>query len=195
MKQIAFILIILLSTSCMTVKRIEKNCDLFEKVCVTATVDTVLKTKTVVVTERDTIINFYFPRDTVYLETPVDIPPKMDKGLVNSKLSYLEAGLAWSTAQVEKGVLKHYIESGDTILRIQLDNAIKERETLRTELKSSHKVVIFNGISPVFCIVASSLSELVTLTKISSNASSATFFLRVSSVTSCSEKFAINSSE
>jgi len=95
----------------MTVKRIERNCDAFAKVCITESKDTVRIENTVVVTERDTIINFYFPRDTVYLETPVDIPPKMDKGLVNSKLSYLEVGLAWSTAQVEKGVLKHYIES------------------------------------------------------------------------------------
>ena len=141
MKQITLILICLLSVSCMTVKRIERNCDQFEQVCTTGNTDTVRIENTVVVTERDTVINFYFPRDTVYLETPVNVPPSVNRGLVNSKLSHLEAGLAWSTAQVKQGVLKHYIESGDTILRIQLDNVIKERETLRTELKASHQIV------------------------------------------------------
>ena len=125
MKQIAFILICLLSVSCMTVKRIERNCDKFEKICTTGNVDTVEINNSTVVFLRDTTINFYFPRDTVYLETPVDIPIKVDKGLINSKQSYLKAGYAWSTAQVESGVLKHYLESGDTIIQIRLDNALR----------------------------------------------------------------------
>ena len=142
MKQIpVLILICLLSVSCMTVKRIEKNCDQFEQICTTGNTDTVRIENTIVVTERDTIVYFSFPRDTMYVEIPVNVPPKVNRGLVNSKLSYLEAGLAWSTAQVESGVLKHYIESGDTIIRIQLDNAVKTIKQLRTELKSSHQVV------------------------------------------------------
>jgi len=142
MKQISvLILICLLSVSCMTVKRIERNCDAFAKICVTSSTDTVRIENTVVVTERDTTINFYFPRDTVYLETPLDKIPGVKKGLINSKLSYLEAGLAWSTAQVEQGVLKHYIESGDTLLQIKLENALRTEKQLRTELKSSHQIV------------------------------------------------------
>ena len=142
MKQISLILICLLSVSCMTVKRIEQNCDKFEQICTTGNTDTVRIENTVVVTERDTIINFYFPRDTVYLETPMKkLPPKVDPKLLNTDLSYLESGLAWSTAQVVDGVLKHYLESGDTTIRIQLDNALKTITTLRTELRSSTKVI------------------------------------------------------
>ena len=142
MKQIAvLILICLLSVSCMTVKRIEKNCDQFEQICTTGNTDTVRIETTVTEYLRDTTINFYFPRDTVYLETPMNKIPGVKKGLINSKLSYLEAGLAWSTAQVEQGVLKHYLESGDTLLRIQVKDGLKTIETLRTELKSSHQVV------------------------------------------------------
>jgi len=156
MKTITFILIGLLSVSCMTVERIEKNCDKFEQICATGDVDTVrieTNTKTFV---GDTTINFYFPRDTVYLETPLKKIPgkKFNRGLVNSKLSYLEAGLAWSTAQVKQGVLQHYLESGDTTIRIQLKNALKTISTLRTELKSSHQVVTVkeNTQFAKFCI-------------------------------------------
>jgi len=141
MKQIVFILICLLSVSCMTVQRIERNCDEFAKICIAENTDTVRIENTIVVTERDTVVYFTFPRDTMYVEIPVKIPPKVNKGLVNSKLSYLEAGYAWSTAQVEKGVLKHYIESRDTIIQIQLDNAVKTIKQLRTELKSSQKYI------------------------------------------------------
>ena len=142
MKQIlVLILICLLSVSCMTVKRIERNCDQFEQICTTGNVDTVRIETITKEYLRDTTINFYFPRDTVYLKTPMNKIPGVKRGLINSKLSYLEAGLAWSTAQVEQGVLKHYLESGDTIIRLQLDNVIKERETLRTELKASKSYV------------------------------------------------------
>ena len=141
MKQISLILICLLFVSCMTAKRIEQNCDKFEQICTTGNTDTVRIENTVVVTERGTVINFYFPRDTVYLETPVNVPPKTDKGLINSKVSYLKAGYAWSTAQVEQGVLRHYIESGDTVIRIQLKDALKTIEILHTELKVSKSYI------------------------------------------------------
>ena len=125
----------------MTVKRIERNCDQFEQICTTGNTDTVRIETITKEYLRDTTINFYFPRDTVYLETPLNIPPKVNRGLINSKLSYLEAGLAWSTAQVEQGVLKHYIESGDTLLRIQVKDGLKTIETLRTELRSSKSYI------------------------------------------------------
>ena len=141
MKQITFILICLLSVSCMTVERIGRNCDKFEKICTTGSVDTVRIENTIVITERDTIVNFYFPRDTAYIEVPVRIPPRVNKGLVNSKLSYLEAVYAWSTAEVEQSILKHYLESGDTVIRIQLKDALKTIKTLRTELKASSRTV------------------------------------------------------
>jgi hypothetical protein len=140
----------------MTVKRIEKNCDKFEKVCITGRVDTVRIENTLVVTERDTVINFYFPRDTVYLETPLKKIPgkKIDPKLFNTDVSYLTAGYAWSTAQMVNGVLKHYLESGDTTIQIQLKGALKTIETLETRLKSSHQRVTIkeNTKFAEFCI-------------------------------------------
>lgn len=143
MKQIAFILIGLLSVSCMTVKRIERNCDKFEQICTTGSVDTVrIETHTETILQ-DTVINFYFPRDTLYLETPLKRIPgrRVQWGLINSKVSYLEVGLAWSTAEVKEGILKHYLESGDTIIRIQLKDALKTIKTLHTELKTSQTYI------------------------------------------------------
>lgn len=157
MKYLTFILIGLLSVSCMTVKRIERNCDKFEKICTTGSVDTVrIETHTETIL-RDTTINFYFPRDTVYLETPIKrIPGRrtVEWGLINSKVSYLKAGLAWSTAQVKGGVMQHYLESGDTIVPIQLKDALKTITTLRTELKSSTKYITIkeNTQFAEFCI-------------------------------------------
>ncbi|HDY89982.1 MAG TPA: hypothetical protein ENH82_17910 [bacterium] len=125
----------------MTVKRIERNCDKFEQICTTGNVDTVrIETHTETVL-RDTIINFYFPRDTVYQETRVTVPRRVNWGLINSKQSYLEAGLAWSTAQVKGGVMQHYLESGDTILQIQIDDGLKTITTLRTERKTSERTI------------------------------------------------------
>lgn len=144
MKQIAFILLIcLLSVSCMTTKRIERHCDDFAKICTTGNVDTVIIDNSTIVYLRDTIINFYFPRDTVYLETPLKKIPgkKIDPKLLNTDISYLKAGLAWSTAQVESGVLKHYLESGDTMLQIQVKDGLKTIEILRTELKTSKRYI------------------------------------------------------
>ena len=141
MKYLTIVLIGLLSVSCMTVKRIERNCTKFEKICTTGSMDTVIINNSTVIFLRDTTINFYFPRDTVYLETPIKIPPKVDKGLINSEVSYLKAGLAWSTAQVKGSVLQHYLESGDTIVPIQLKDALKTITTLETRLKSSIKYI------------------------------------------------------
>lgn len=144
MKQIIFILICLLfSVSCMTVERIERNCDKFEKICTTGDVDTVRIETNTETTVRDTIVEYWFLGDTASgeVEVVVDVPQKVDKGLVNSELSFLEAGYAWSTAQVESGVLKHYIESSDTVIQIQLDDALRTEKQLRTELRTSQKIV------------------------------------------------------
>ena len=59
MKTITIILIVLLSTGCMTVKRVERNCDLFMSVCeVPVKIETKVLTNTIINTEyRDTTID------------------------------------------------------------------------------------------------------------------------------------------
>lgn len=123
MKAIAIILISLLSVSCMTVKRIERNCDLFAKICITETQrDTV--TKTVIKTEiiyRDTTIYVKVPGKEVIKEVPVYI----EKGIVNSELSILNVPFARSTAQVINSIQRHELVQTDTVMRVKLENALK----------------------------------------------------------------------
>ena len=128
-------LLILLS-SCMTVKRIEKNCDLFQKICLTEK-DTVFITKEIEVIYRDTIVKYFIKRDTVHWTTPVYIR----QGLMNSDLSFLETGLAKSTAQVKSGILKHFLQSGDTTLQLQLDNALRDIRVLNTRLEKKQRTI------------------------------------------------------
>ncbi len=136
MKYLTFLLIGLLFTSCLTVKRIERNCDLFAKVCLTGK-DTTFVTREIETTYRDTIIEYIIKRDTVYKETPVYV----EKGIVNSGVSHLEVGFAKSDAWVKSGILKHFLESGDTLLRIRLDNALRNVETLKTRLEKRQNIV------------------------------------------------------
>jgi len=142
MKHITLILILLLTSSCLTVKRIERNCDKFAKVCTTERVDTVHIETIKTITKRDTVIEYRFTQDTVYQEIEVEKPVYVENGLINSEQSYLEAGFAWSTAEVDAGVLRHYLESSDTTIQVQLKDALKTIETLRTELKSSSKTIM-----------------------------------------------------
>ena len=101
MKYLTLLFSIVLLSSCMTMKRIERNCDKFAAVCLAKSSDTVFVTKEVEIVYRDTTVEWVLYRDTVYLSTPVYIR----QGLMNSKLSLLETGLAKSTAQVISGGL------------------------------------------------------------------------------------------
>ena len=135
MKYLIPLFIILLS-SCMTVKRIEKNCDKFTVICLTEN-DTIIITKEIETVYRDTIVKYFIKRDTIHWSTPVYIR----QGLMNSKLSLLETGLARSTAQVIKGSLKHFLQSGDTVLQIRLDNALRDVRVLNTRLEIHQDIV------------------------------------------------------
>jgi len=120
----------------MTVKRIERNCDEFAKVCLTSK-DTVYIMKEVDIVYRDTTVEYLIRRDTIHWATPVYIR----QGLMNSDISRLEVGLAKSTAQVVSGDLQHFLQSGDTLLRIRLDNALRDAKTLYTKLESRQDII------------------------------------------------------
>jgi len=136
MKWILLVISIILLSSCLTVKRIEKNCDLFAIVCLTGK-DTVFITKEKITIYRDTVVEYRIKRDTVNWSTPVYIR----QGLMNSNLSYLETGLARSTAQVISGDLRHFLQSGDTILQLRLDNALRDVRVLNTRLEKHQNIV------------------------------------------------------
>ena len=123
MKAIIIILIGLISTSCLTVDRISRNCDKFTKVCVTEVQrDTVTKieTKTEVI-YRDTTIYVNIPGETVIKEVPVYI----ENGIIESELSILQVPYSISYAQVINSKLSHELIQTDTVMRVKLENALK----------------------------------------------------------------------
>ena len=116
----------------MTIKRIERNCDLFEKVCVAEVkteTDTITKIKTVI-EYRDTTIYIKIPGKTVIKEVPVYI----ENGIVNSLPLYLSVPFAESYAQVVNSELISELTQTDTILRIRLENSLKREKILETEI-------------------------------------------------------------
>jgi len=117
----------------MTVKRVERNCDLFAKVCIKE-VQTDTITKTVIKREivyRDTTIYIDIPGKEVVKEIPVYI----NNGIVNSEISVLITPLARSTAQVINSNLCHELAQTDTVLLIKLDNALQSIKTLEKQNK------------------------------------------------------------
>ena len=123
MKNLIIISILLLSVSCMTVKRISKHCSEFEKVCVTETkiqTDTIIKTKTVI-RYRDTTLYIEMPGREIIKEVPVYIK----EGIVESDLSVLVTPLARSYAQVVNSKLSHELIQVDTLILIKLKDALK----------------------------------------------------------------------
>ncbi len=143
MKYSAFILIGLLSVSCLTVKRIEKNCDDFAKVCITES-ETETETTTETTTEieyRDTTILVYISEDKVKGKIPVRIedekkkPVPVKKEYVNSELSVLKVPFAKSTAQVVNSRLVHKLTQTDTLLFIKWKNGIKTIKRQEKQIK------------------------------------------------------------
>ena len=133
MKTIAIILIGLLSVSCMTTKRVKRNCDLFMAVCeVPVKVETEILTNTITEIEyRDT--SFYYPilERKVKEKKPVKVKDKK----VNSELSVLKVPFAMSTAQVVNSKLSHELVQTDTLILIKLENALKSVKTLEKQNK------------------------------------------------------------
>jgi len=99
MKAINFILICILFSSCLTVKRIEKNCDKFAKVCVTESVTKIQYRDTVIY--KDRIIKVNLPKDTVYITKPLYI--KNEKCFMD--YTYKTFGNIWASAKVDNSIL------------------------------------------------------------------------------------------
>ena len=133
MKYLTIILISLLSVSCLTVKKVSKNCDLFMIVCevpVKKEVEIITNTITEIV-YRDTIIYVKVPGKTVIKEIPVYISKAGHtiKQLVNSDLSVLNVSFARSTAQVVNSRLEHELTQTDTLLLFKLKDALRVVKT------------------------------------------------------------------
>lgn len=136
--------------ACMTTNRIEKNCDKFELICVTETT-TEKETTTETTTETtygDTTVIVYIPEKKVRDKIPVRIedekkkPIPVKKKFVNSALSVLTVPFAKSYAQVVNSRLEHELIQIDTLLLIEMKNALKDRKTLEAKIISLKQVKI-----------------------------------------------------
>ena len=146
MKTLIIISILLLSVSCMTVKRVERNCDLFMTVCeVPVKVETEILTNTITKIEyRDTTIYVYLPGKVIERKVPVYIT----KGIVNSDLSVLVTPLARSTARVFNSELEHDLIQTDTTLQLEVQNALKTikiQEKQIETLKEKYVVTLYEN--------------------------------------------------
>ena len=99
MKTINFILICILLTSCLTVKRIERNCDKFSRVCITDSRKVIEYRDTIIY--KDRIIKVQLPKDTVKIVDTLYIE--------NNKcfLPYTRKtfGNIWASAKVDNSIL------------------------------------------------------------------------------------------
>ena len=146
MKTITIILISLLSVSCLTVKRIERNCSEFAKICevpVKKEVRIIRDVQTEVI-YRDTVIYKYLPGKVVERKIPVYI----NKGIVESDLSVLNTQLARSTARVFNSRLEHELIQTDTTLPFKLEDALRDKKTLEKQnkvLKEKYVVTVMEN--------------------------------------------------
>lgn len=113
MKQLLWISIVLIITSCTTEKKCSRK---FPPQTMVITKDSIIRTTETIY--NDTVIFVYIKGDTV-----------MDSILIvegtTIKPSILITQFAYSKAWVDFGRLKHYLRQNDTTYRIQLNNAIR----------------------------------------------------------------------
>ncbi len=99
MKAISYILVCLLFSSCLTVRKIERNCDKFAQICVTDSKVVVEYRDTIIY--KDRIIEVQLPKDTVkivdtlYIEDNKCFLPYTKKTFGN----------VWASAKVDNSVL------------------------------------------------------------------------------------------
>ena len=135
------VLLSLLLSSCMTVKRIEKHCLEFAKICEVPIKkeDTIIRYVQIETVYRDTTIYVEVPGETIIKKVPVYI----NKGISNSDLSVINVPFARGMAQVINSKLIHELTQTDTILRVKLENALKAVKTIEKENKVlKDKVVV-----------------------------------------------------
>jgi len=132
MKNIISILLILSMTSCLTVKRIEKNCEKFAKVCITETITRVEYRDTTIY--KDRIIEVKLPNDTVYITKPVYV----QDGKCFMDYTRKTFGNIWASAKVDNSILDLKAGYVSNIIQvpihdtIYIDNAISSTTTDNT---------------------------------------------------------------
>lgn len=120
---LSFFFSLILLNGCLSVKRIEKNCDQFAKICVVGQevrIDTVIKEKTTIL-YKDTIVYVTLNPDTVYKSIKTKIP-----FVFTTDTLVISDAYSISSAWVYKSKLQGNLVTKDTTLTFRLKNAIKE---------------------------------------------------------------------
>ncbi|NQU54065.1 MAG: hypothetical protein HQ522_16170 [Bacteroidetes bacterium] len=129
MKALIYLLAFMSLSSCLTVKRIEKNCDKFAKICITETKKVIEYRDTTIYVDR--IVTVPLPKDTVMITDTVRI--------INNRcylpVKYKEFGLVWARASVDNSILNVHAGLTDSTILVPvhdtvfLDNAITSTTT------------------------------------------------------------------
>jgi len=131
-KLIGILLIGFLFSSCLTVKRVERNCDLFAKICGTGTTTEIRYKDTTIFINRD--IPVYLPRDTAYLQRQVSVDTlgaQMQPAIIND-------GIMTITARIKDSKLtaSGYINRDSIVANIRdsilIKNAIRQSSSKTT---------------------------------------------------------------
>jgi len=131
-KLIGILLVGILFSSCLTVKRVERNCDLFAKICGTGTTTEIQYKDTTIFINRD--VPVYLPRDTTYLQGQVTIDSlgaQMQQEIIND-------GMVTITTKVKdsKLIASGYISRDSLVANIRdsilIKNAIRQSSSKTT---------------------------------------------------------------
>ncbi len=137
MKRVLLLACIVTLTSCMTVKRIEQNCDKFAKICVAEKVKETIY--------RDTTI---FRSDTVLVPLPADSVKITDTIRVVKNIAYLptvrkKAGIIGVDAGVNNSIIRINAYLTDSTILYKHQDTIFIRNAIREEKVSSTVPVKF----------------------------------------------------
>ena len=140
MKYLIYLLIPILFTSCLTARRIERNCDLFAKVCGSGTTTEIRYRDTIIYLDRK--VPVFLPHDTAQLHGLVNIN---SSGAQMNRITS-SSGIVTVTAEVVNSKLTAtgYINRDSIIAQvrdsIKLKNAIRESDS-KTTVTVQEKVI------------------------------------------------------
>lgn len=155
---LVLILISIFTQSCLTIKRIEKNCDKFTKVCVTNSKveikDSIIYNEVVIF--KDTTIY-----DTTVIERVVEVKKTrvINKNKnINSKKVFSDLDFSYAWAQVINSKLHLYHKQKDSLIikPITLKNVIIERDKFKelyhSKIENNTITIKENTLFAKFCI-------------------------------------------
>lgn len=140
MKYLIYLLIPILFSSCLTARRIERNCDLFAKVCGSGTTTEIRYRDTIIYLDRK--VPVFLPHDTAQLRGLVSIN---SSGAQMNRITS-SSGIVTVTAEVvdSKLTATGYINRDSIIAQvrdsIKLKNAIRESDS-KTIVTIQEKVI------------------------------------------------------